>query len=156
MRGVNIGYIKYIQLQVNSVIVLLYIQSPKILIPKNCIIETNQVGLFNNTTIDIIPLDYISAWNDINVFSIQCSKSFILCHHDYIRGYRGLNYDDLIRAATRISQRFDDPRFFQLFYILLSNIIDLSYDIKIIVNYTSYIVDFLLDLIDLSLIKYIL
>ena len=31
-----------------------------------------------------------------------------------------------MRATTRISQRFDDPRFFNLFYIFLHNGIELS------------------------------
>jgi len=120
----------------DSLIVIACIRSNKILIPKNSLIETNQTGLFNDTIIDIIPLDnlffkYTSINLRIDVYSKYCLRSIFLCNYHYIKGYRGLNYDDLIRAATRISQRFDDPRFFTLFYIFLQNNIDISNNVMI-------------------------
>nr|YP_010904029.1 hypothetical protein REQ00_pgp145 [Caulacanthus ustulatus]WCH57280.1 hypothetical protein [Caulacanthus ustulatus] len=131
MRGVNIGSVKNIKMDLNSVLVLGSIKSRHILIPKNSIIETNQTGLLNDIVIDIIPLDKITErdFQDVNVLSPQCFKSKIICHLNYLQGERGLNYDDLVRAATRVSQRFDDPSFFNLFYIFLQNTIDLSDDI---------------------------
>ena len=139
MRGINIGYIKNLHMNPNSVMASLYIKSDKILIPKNSIIETNQTSLFNNTIIDIIPLEKISNYNhthNINVFSKDCYNLEILCSNQYIIGDRGLNYDDLIRATTRIAQRFDDPRFFNLFYLFLQNTIEISDDLIIILNNT--------------------
>lgn len=140
-RGVQVGYIKNIYMKVNSVIVIAHINSPKILLPKNSLIETNQTGLFNDTIVDIIPLETIKAqYFNINVFSFTCLKTNILCHNHYLKGYRGLNYDDLVRAATRISQRFDDPRFFTLFYLFLQNSIDISNEILDTLNSTSSII----------------
>nr|AOM64561.1 hypothetical protein Riqu_082 [Riquetophycus sp.] len=131
IRGVNIGYIKKIKIDINSVLVLAYVYSPKTLIPRNSVVETNQTGLLNETIIDIIPLDQvnITKLNNINVFSSTCSISSLVCHLDYLEGDRGLNYDDLVRAATRISQRFDDPSFFNIFYLFLQNSLELSDDI---------------------------
>uniref|UniRef100_UPI0030015945 Ycf22 n=1 Tax=Anunuuluaehu liula TaxID=3049639 RepID=UPI0030015945 len=131
MRGVNVGYIKNVKIDINSVLVLVHITSSRILIPKNSIIETNQTGLLNDAVIDIIPLEKMSIKdiNNINVFSKECIKSRIVCHLNYLEGERGLNYDDLVRAATRISQRFDDPSFFNIFYLFLQNSIELSDDI---------------------------
>lgn len=129
-RGVQIGYIKNIYIKINSIVVMTHINSTKILIPKNSLIETNQTGLFNDTVIDIIPLEMISNQSsNTDIFSVSCLSTNILCHHHYLRGYRGLNYDDLVRAATRISQRFDDPRFFNLLYLFLQNNIDISNEI---------------------------
>jgi len=130
MRGVNIGYIQSLKINPNSVLVSVYITSSDILIPKNSIIETSQTSLFNNTIIDIIPLEKKLTNNlqNINVFHQDCYKSQILCNHQYIVGERGLNYDDLIRATTRISQRFDDPRLFNLFYFFLQNSLEISDD----------------------------
>nr|QCI05014.1 hypothetical protein [Callithamnion tetricum] len=141
MRGVTIGYIQSLQVNTNYVIVLAYIKSKYILIPKSSIVETNQTGLFNDTTIDIIPLKKLSVvdFNKINVFSKSCLYSSVLCNYHYIRGERGLNYDDLIRATTRISQRFDDPRFFNLFYLFLQNCIDISDEIVLITTDISQI-----------------
>ena len=142
MRGVNIGYIKNVQININSVLVLVYIKSSNILIPKNSIIETNQTGLFNDTVIDIVPLEKIEMNNlkYLNLFHKDCVKSLILCNNQYILGDRGLNYDDLVRATTRIAQRFDDPRFFNLLYIFLQNGLELSDDIIMILNQISDII----------------
>nr|YP_009488589.1 Ycf22 [Grateloupia filicina]AWD77377.1 Ycf22 [Grateloupia filicina]BCB14925.1 Ycf22 [Grateloupia asiatica] len=131
MRGINIGYVKNIKMNFNSVLVLVHIKSNDILIPKNAIIETSQTGLLNDAVIDILPLEtiFIEKIRDIDVFSNVCQESKFLCNLSYIYGERGLNYDDLIRAATRISQRFDDPRFFNLLYIFLQNSFEISEDI---------------------------
>nr|YP_010865320.1 hypothetical protein QQR83_pgp054 [Campylaephora boydenii]WGT74142.1 hypothetical protein [Campylaephora boydenii] len=130
MRGVNIGYIQSLKINPNSVLVSVYITSSDILIPKNSIVETSQTSLFNNTVIDIIPLEknIINTSNNNNVFHQNCYKSQILCNNQYIIGQRGLNYDDLIRATTRVSQRFDDPRLFSLFYFVLQNSVEISDD----------------------------
>ena len=130
MRGVNIGYIQSLKINPNSVLVSVYITSTDILIPKNSIIETSQTSLFNNTVINIIPLEKkrINNWNKINVFHRNCYRSQVLCNHQYIVGERGLNYDDLIRATTRIAQRFDDPRLFSLLYFFLQNSLEISDD----------------------------
>nr|YP_009395949.1 hypothetical protein [Dasya naccarioides]ARW65135.1 hypothetical protein [Dasya naccarioides] len=162
-RGVQVGYIKKIYMKVNSIVFLVYIQSDKIIIPKKSIIETNQTGLFNDTVIDIVPLNKIQIYNYsdivknnlIDVFSKSCLNSNFLCNYHYLYGTRGLNYDDLIRAVTRISQRFDDPRFFSVFYMFLNNTLDISEDILNILRLTSDICNLLAYFIEISLLKYL-
>nr|YP_009391810.1 hypothetical protein [Acrosorium ciliolatum]ARW59954.1 hypothetical protein [Acrosorium ciliolatum] len=141
LRGVKIGSVEKIKMKVNSLIVLVFIESPSILIPKCSIIETNQTGLFNDTSIDIIPLVKLK-YNRINVFSKTCLNSDFLCNNHYLIGNRGLNYDDLVRAATRISQRFDDPRFFNLIYLFIKNGINISDEILFSINNISYFIYF--------------
>nr|YP_010155885.1 putative chloroplast RF22 [Cumathamnion serrulatum]QQY85312.1 putative chloroplast RF22 [Cumathamnion serrulatum] len=160
-RGIQIGHIQNIHMKVNSIIVLVYIKSSKILIPKQSIIETNQTGLFNDVTIDIIPINQSrvinllgTKQNNFNVFSNNCLTSKFLCNYHYLYGGRGLNYDDLMRAATRISQRFDDPRFFSLFYIFLQNNIDLSDDLLYIFKNISYILYIFMNGIEMYFFKY--
>jgi len=129
LRGINIGSVVDLTSEINSVLVLVDINSSLITIPKNSLIETNQTGLLNDTAIDILPLDLIMQKNESFIpspLSPDCLSSRILCHLSYVEGERGLNYDDLIRATTRISQRFDDPRFFNLFYTFLQNGIEFS------------------------------
>nr|YP_010952182.1 hypothetical protein Ycf22 [Gloiopeltis furcata]WMP13851.1 hypothetical protein Ycf22 [Gloiopeltis furcata] len=131
MRGMNIGHIKNTRINLNSILVLAHINSRNILIPRNSIIETNQTGLLNDTVIDIIPLENIEIIDrqSLDVFSLECAQSNIICNLSIVEGDRGLNYDDLVRATTRISQRFDDPSFFHLFYLFLQNSIELSSDL---------------------------
>nr|QCI05492.1 hypothetical protein [Crouania attenuata] len=135
-RGINIGYVKNIETTINNVITLIHIKSSNIKIPRYSIIEINQTGLFNDTSIDIIPLEKLLDSDKINIdiFSKDCVDSSIFCHHHYIKGNRGLNYDDLIRATTRIAQRFDDPRFFKFFYILLQSSLDITDEILLVTH----------------------
>ena len=128
MRGVNIGFIQSLRIKPNSVLTLAKINSRNIFIPRDSIIETSQTGLLNEAVIDIIPLaslPFISQ-SSPNPFSSDCNNSNIVCNKMYLVGDRGLNYDDLVRSTTRISQRFDDPRFFNLFYVFLQNGIELT------------------------------
>jgi phospholipid/cholesterol/gamma-HCH transport system substrate-binding protein len=128
LRGLSIGRIVSIKLHVNTVVVLAKINSSLNPIPRNVLIETNQTGLLNEAVIDIFPLENIKILNkqSVDPLSPKCLNSKIICNLSYLKGNRGLNYDDLVRATTRISQRFDDPRFFNLFYIFLHNGIELS------------------------------
>lgn len=142
LRGFDIGSVIDVTSEINSILVLININSCSYLIPKNSLIETNQTGLLNDSIIDIIPLEILSAEESLHLDPLdsQCIDSKILCHLSYVEGERGLNYDDLIRATTRISQRFDDPRFFNLFYIFLQNGIELSDNIlNIAVDFSGFI-----------------
>ena len=142
MRGVNIGSVQNTKLKLDCVIALVKINSNKILIPVNSIIETTQTGLLNEPIIDIIPLKSLQIKEHticFNPISKNCDNSYIICHYSYVRGNRGLNYDDLVRSTTRISQRFDDPRFFNLFYVFLQNGIELT---DSLLEFFSILLDF--------------
>ena len=119
MRGVNVGCIQSIKLKLNCILVLARINSKNIIISKDSIIETTQTGLLNESVIDIIPVKQFNTYLDYSPLSSFCDSSNIICNNMYVLGDRGLNYDDLVRSTTRISQRFDDPRFFHLFYLFL-------------------------------------
>lgn len=125
MRGISIGFINNIQLKVNSVLVSATIDSHKTLIPKSSIIETSQTGLLNESVVEIIPVEIIISNIGNGPLSIMCDSSSIICNNMYLSGERGLNYDDLVRATTRISQRFDDPTFFYMFSGFLEQTIEL-------------------------------
>lgn len=130
MRGIDVGYVKSLKMDLNAILVLVHIKSPSIFIPKDCIIETNQIGILNDFIIDIVPLRQISLYEikNFNVFDNKCKSSEFMCHANYLYGYKGLNYDDLIRASTRIAQRLDDPNLYKIGYIIFNNFIDMSSD----------------------------
>lgn len=145
MRGVNIGYIQSLKINLNSVLVTAYINSTNILIPKKSVIETNQTSLFNNTIIDITPLIIYDKLDSqlVNVLDKKCYSSAFLCNYQYVVGHRGLNYDDLIRATTRIVQRFDDPRLFSFFYFFLYNGLETFDELPTIISSTGDILNVL-------------
>lgn len=121
MRGVTIGFIKNIKLKTNCVLVQATINSHRTIIPSDAIVETTQTGLLNEAIVDFIPTKFFSFHETNEPLSASCRSSSIICNNMYLQGDRGLNYDDLIRSTTRISQRFDDPRLFSLFYSFLQN-----------------------------------
>ena len=129
LRGLPIGKVVSISQSLSSVLTNIEIKSSRIIIPRASLIETNQTGLLNDTIIDIVPLKNLNEDN----FSVKegplsrnCDDSQIICNSSYLKGERGLNYDDLIRATTRISQRFDDPKLFYGLYYLIGNILKSS------------------------------
>jgi len=135
-RGVKIGYISKINICLNKVIILIKIKNIDIMLPKESLFEVNQIGLFNDRAINISPLKnhFIRTFKDLSQY---IDSSYYITPNSYIKGYKGVNYDDLIRSTTRIAQRFDDPRFFSLFYLLLYNSIEFSDNLLLIMNNLS-------------------
>lgn len=131
MRGVYIGFVQKVQLKLNCVLVLVKIDSSETIILRNSVIETTQTGLLNDSIIDIIPEERFFLVNDFKSgpSSSSCNNSIVVCPNTYVLGDRGLNYDDLVRSTTRISQRFDDPRIFNLFYTFLRNTIQFTAEV---------------------------
>lgn len=128
-RGIKVGTVARLSVNLNKVVILLKFNNNDLVIPSNSIIEVNQTGIFNDIVISIIP--------SADLPSRRCyfvKKTDFLTHNSYIKGYKGISYDDLIRSTTRISQRFDDPRFFSLFYLLLKNSIYFSDDAILLIN----------------------
>nr|AIA61123.1 hypothetical protein [Cyanidiaceae sp. MX-AZ01] len=82
-----------------------------ITIPKHCFVEANQTGLLNETVIDISALDISSP---------------PIPQNSIITTYKGVHYDDLVRATTRVAQRFDDPKLFQQANELMCSLTNLS------------------------------
>nr|YP_009244683.1 hypothetical protein Ppul_080 [Pyropia pulchra]AMK96925.1 hypothetical protein Ppul_080 [Pyropia pulchra] len=142
LRGLPVGKVIGISQSVDSVLTSIEITSSNTIIPKKSLVETNQTGLLNDTVIDIIPLnklsvDYLSIKE--GPLSRACDNSQIICNLNYLKGERGLNYDDLIRATTRISQRFDDPKLFYGLYYLIGNVLKLSHNFVDFTEQIAYI-----------------
>jgi phospholipid/cholesterol/gamma-HCH transport system substrate-binding protein len=70
LRGLSIGRIVSIKLQINTILVLAKINSSLHLISRNVLIETNQTGLLNEAVIDIFPLE------DIKITSNQLNAIY--------------------------------------------------------------------------------
>ena len=138
LRGIQVGAIQNLQLKPNCVLALAEIYSHKTMIIKDSIFETTQTGLLNDVVIDIIPLKNLESHLNTSPISFSCNSSKIICKNTYILGDRGLNYDDLVRSTTRISQRFDDPGFFYLFYMFLTSSIEVAEGISIFLKDFSY------------------
>ena len=138
LRGIQVGIIQNLQLKPNCVLALVEIYSHKTIITRDSIFEATQTGLLNDTVIDIIPLKNLEGYVKTSPISFSCNSSKIVCNNTYILGDRGLNYDDLVRSTTRISQRFDDPGFFYLFYMFLTSSIEVAEGVSIFLKDFTY------------------
>nr|YP_010619622.1 hypothetical protein PN023_pgp142 [Tayloriella tenebrosa]WAX03635.1 hypothetical protein [Tayloriella tenebrosa] len=156
LRGVKVGFVSRVTVHLNKVVVLLNINTQNTIIHKNSLFEATQVGLFNDIVVTITPLGHIKSSNLIStlILSRDCKSLSAICPNSYIKGYKGINYDDLIRATTRISQRFDDPRFFNLLYLLLKNIINISDELLFLINNSSALIYLYFELMSLMILKF--
>ena len=137
-KGIKVGVVTRLSVNLNKVVILLKFNSNNLLIPSNSVFEVNQIGIFNDIVINIIPpKDYL-------LYDSKNSMSFLV-PNSYVKGYKGISYDDLIRSTTRISQRFDDPRFFSLFYLFLRNTIYLSDEVLILIHNFNSLLTILTD-----------
>nr|NP_053982.1 ORF22 [Porphyra purpurea]P51372.1 RecName: Full=Uncharacterized protein ycf22 [Porphyra purpurea]AAC08258.1 hypothetical chloroplast ORF 22 [Porphyra purpurea] len=146
LRGLPIGKVVGISQSSHSILTRIEIQSCNTIIPKTSLIETNQTGLLNDTIIDIVPFTTLNQeYHSLKEgpLSKTCDSNQIICHLNYLQGERGLNYDDLIRATTRISQRFDDPELFYGLYYLIGNMLKLSSNLVDCTEYMASISHFL-------------
>lgn len=156
-KGVKVGSVSRIKVYLDKVVILLHITSSKTLVPFNSTFEANQIGLFNDIVISITP--------NHNLFSKKGSllkssrknyySSKFLPPNSYIKGYKGISYDDLLRSTTRISQRFDDPRFFSLFYLLLENSTQISDEALLLVYNLSVTFNLVTESIAIVLSRYL-
>nr|ARW64930.1 hypothetical protein [Polysiphonia sertularioides] len=146
-RGTKVGVVTRLSVNLHKVVILLRLNSDNTFIPSNCIFEANQIGIFNDIVIEIIPTASVLDGKDIN------KTTNFLIHNSYVKGYKGLSYDDLIRSTTRISQRFDDPRFFSLFNLFLKNMIYFSDEALILTDKFNNMFYLFTELINLSLLN---
>lgn len=127
-RGLNIGQVLSINNESNQILVTLLIYSTKNVLPKSSLIEINHLGLLSEATINVISREKIPnslSYDEINPIDKSCKSEYLICNKDYIKGYQGINYDDLVRATTRISQRLDDPELFNNIRRISLNLFDL-------------------------------
>nr|WDB00026.1 ORF193 [Cyanidium sp. THAL103] len=127
-KGLNIGQVVSINNEGNRILVTLLIYSTNNVLSKSSLIEINHLGLLSEATINIISREEIPnslSYDELNPIDKSCKSEYLICDKDYVKGYQGINYDDLVRATTRISQRLDDPELFNNIRLISLNLFDL-------------------------------
>nr|WDA99063.1 ORF193 [Gronococcus sybilensis] len=136
-KGANIGKVVQITPKGYSILVAVQIQPANVLIPKYSEFEANQAGVLGESVIDVTPKPVIhgeryETWeerlereNSDNIVNSSdlpaantpagtplnknCDSSKIVCHNDYVLGRKGMDYEDMVKTSTRVSQRLDSP-----------------------------------------------
>ncbi|MEB3356281.1 MAG: MlaD family protein [Synechococcales bacterium] len=121
-RGVTVGRIQSVQPQSNEAQVVVQINSAELQIPREVRVEANQEGLIGETSIDIVPLEELSAAAlDISPLAKDCDPTLILCNGITVEGVEGVNYTTLIRTTASLAERFNDPELIAEIESLVSN-----------------------------------
>lgn len=113
-RGVVVGKIQDVQTASNAAEAIIQIDSNRLIIPKDVIVEANQVGLIGETSIDIFPQVLLpeAVTEEADPLAADCDTQLILCNGDRLNGSVGVSYDTLIRSTTEIADLLTETGFF--------------------------------------------
>jgi phospholipid/cholesterol/gamma-HCH transport system substrate-binding protein len=81
-------------------IVKVAIANPRLVIPRQSIIETSQSGFLSNSVIDILPQTDLTANASSNPLSDQCDNQIIICSGKSIDGTVGVSFTRLLRQTS--------------------------------------------------------
>lgn len=125
-RGVVVGKIQDVQTASNAAEAVIQIDSSRLIIPKDVIVEANQVGLIGETSIDIFPQVLLpeAVMATADPLASDCDTQLILCNGDRLNGVVGVSYDTLIRSTTEIADLLTETGFFEELRELTRNTAD--------------------------------
>lgn len=113
-RGVKVGNITAIRPGANGVEVVLDIEQPGLVIPRDVKVEANQVGLISESVIDITPkggdINVVSAGNPLRS---NCNRDVILCNNSRLRGQIGISMDAVLRSTTELATVYSNQQFYE-------------------------------------------
>lgn len=109
-RGVKVGNIAEVRPELNDVEVVIEINNPNLIIPKDSRVEANQSGLISESVIDITPNTSLPVNQKFGKPSEQnCNKKLIVCDGSRLRGEIGISVDELIRSSSRLTSLYSQP-----------------------------------------------
>lgn len=109
-RGVKVGSIAQVRPGPNNVEVLIEINDPNLLIPKDSKIEANQSGLISESIIDITPNKPLPTDTNFGKPSEEnCNTKLIVCDGSILKGNIGVNIDELIRSSSEFTRLYSQP-----------------------------------------------
>jgi len=99
-RGVQVGKVQSLSVQSDVAIVKVAIANPRLVIPRQSIIETSQSGFLSNSVIDIQPQMDVTANASSNPLSDQCDNQIVICSGKSIDGTGGVSFTRLLRQTS--------------------------------------------------------
>lgn len=109
-RGVKVGNIAEVNQELNNVEVIVEINDPNLLIPKDSRVEANQSGLISESVIDITPKTSLPPNQNFGKPSEEnCNEKLIVCDGSRLKGEIGISVDELIRSSSRLTTLYSQP-----------------------------------------------
>lgn len=112
-RGVKVGSITNLQAGTNMIDVEIQIDSPKLIIPSNALIEANQSGLISENIIDITPKADLPSDIAANPLDKNCNSNLIICNGSRLKGEIGISVDELVRKTSNFADQYSNEKFYK-------------------------------------------
>jgi phospholipid/cholesterol/gamma-HCH transport system substrate-binding protein len=132
-RGVRVGKIAAIKPGANAMEVTLEITDPDLKIPNNAVAEANQTGLIGEPVVEITPRGAVNiSSNMARALDSNCDARVIVCHNGRIPGAVGSSFNELLKRATALVNRYESPEITDGIKLTLKNASQAAADISIL------------------------
>jgi phospholipid/cholesterol/gamma-HCH transport system substrate-binding protein len=132
-RGIRVGKIAAIKPNENGVEVELEITDPNLKIPRNSIAEVSQTGLIGEPVIEIMPQEKVTLGKDLaSAVDSNCDTNTIVCNNAQMPGRSGASFNELLRRATALVNRYESPEIVDGLKKTLANASQAAADISIL------------------------
>jgi phospholipid/cholesterol/gamma-HCH transport system substrate-binding protein len=110
-RGIRVGKIAKIDPGANGVSVVMQMDDPNLIIPKDVSVEISQTGLIGEPIVEISPRNTV-AINPTNLakpLDSKCDKTILLCNNAKVDGQIGASFNELLRRMTKLVELYNNP-----------------------------------------------
>jgi phospholipid/cholesterol/gamma-HCH transport system substrate-binding protein len=113
--------------------VALEITDPTLKIPRNSIAEVSQTGLIGEPVIEIVPQGPVTlAANSPSAVDSNCDGNTIVCNNTKMTGRAGASFNELLRRATALVNRYESPEIVDGLKKTLANASQAAADISVL------------------------
>ncbi len=140
-RGVQIGKVQSLQAESSSVKVGVAIDNPKLVIPRDSLIETNQSGFLNSTTIDIFPKAKLAEDANFDPMSQNCDNNQIICRGLTIEGKTGVNFTQVVRETSETMRKLNDSELLNSLNKTLKSTDEAAQSFKVLANSANKLIN---------------
>jgi phospholipid/cholesterol/gamma-HCH transport system substrate-binding protein len=110
-RGIRVGKITKIEPGVNGVEVVMQMDDPNLIIPKDVAVEVSQTGLIGEPVVEITPRSNveIKSGTIAKALDSKCDRNLVLCNNSRVNGDIGASFNELLRRATKLIELYNNP-----------------------------------------------
>jgi phospholipid/cholesterol/gamma-HCH transport system substrate-binding protein len=140
-RGVQIGKVQNLQAESTNVKVNVAIDNPKLVIPRDSLVETNQSGFLNSTTIDIFPKANLASDPNFDPLSQNCDNNKIVCRGITIEGKTGVNFTQVVRETSETMRKLNDSELLNSLNKTLKSTDEAAQSFKVLANSANKLIN---------------
>jgi phospholipid/cholesterol/gamma-HCH transport system substrate-binding protein len=110
-RGIRVGKIAKIEPGANGVEVVMQMDDPNLIIPKDVTVEVSQTGLIGEPVVEITPRNKVAINTNAiaKALDTKCDRNLILCNNTKVNGQIGSSFNELIQKATKLIEIYNNP-----------------------------------------------